>query len=95
MLIIPCKASTASRGHWVETGTSALLQPLLVLPSTQEGPKGFTSVLAHHTLEPWPHCHDKVAALGTEGWVNMDKHHLCHQDASPCASMWQDPPASP
>lgn len=61
---------TASRGH-CEANTSALPQVLLLLPSTQECPKGFLSVLAHHTLEPWPHSHDKVATLSTKSWLNM------------------------
>lgn len=51
-------------------------------------------MLARHTLEPWPHSHDTVATLSTKSWLSMSRHHLSHEDASPCGSVWQDPPAS-
>jgi hypothetical protein len=63
-------------------------------PPPPGGPKRLHVCACPSHLGPWPHSHDKVAALGTEGWVNMGKHHLSHQDASPCVSVWQDPPAS-
>lgn len=44
-------------------------------------------MLALHTLEPWPHSHDKVTSLGTKSWLPMSKHQPSHMDASACGSV--------